>query len=73
MTTVGVNVPIELKFYQYFIFYNFETWLKPYLNDKINSKLQFNGTHNLMSIIVVGSEEKKGLHTYNYDHLLIQL
>ena len=44
MATVGVHVPIELKFYQYFIFYDFETWLKPYSNNKIDSKLQFKGT-----------------------------
>jgi hypothetical protein len=52
----GIQIPTELRFYPYFIFYDFETWL-----NKINStngKLQYTGTHELLSISILGSEEE---------------
>jgi hypothetical protein len=52
----GIQIPTNLRFYPYFIFYDFETWL-----NKVNStnrKLQYTGTHELLSISLIGSEEE---------------
>jgi hypothetical protein len=55
---VGINIPSEDRFYPYFIFYDFETWLKPNeMADLKASKLEYLGTHELMSISLLGSEE----------------
>ena len=54
----GVLVERELRFYPYYIFYDFETYLKP--NEcNSSSKLQYLGTHELLSISLIGSEEEK--------------
>ena len=52
----GINVPKEMRFYPYFIYFDFETWLKP-VESKTNSKLKYLGTHELLSISFIGSEE----------------
>jgi hypothetical protein len=54
----GINVPIELRYYPYFIYYDFETWLKP-SGQASNSKLKYIGTQELLSISLIGSEESK--------------
>jgi hypothetical protein len=54
----GIIVPEELRFYPYFIFYDFETWLRPN-ESKSDTKLQYLGTHELLSISLMGSEEGK--------------
>ena len=54
----GINVPNELRYYPYFIYYDFETWLKP--NKQVSSsKLKYSGTQELLSISLIGSEESK--------------
>jgi hypothetical protein len=52
----GITVPIEMRFYPYFIYFDFETWLKP-VESTTNSKLKYIGTHELLSISFIGSEE----------------
>ncbi|EGF80776.1 hypothetical protein BATDEDRAFT_24655 [Batrachochytrium dendrobatidis JAM81] len=52
----GIIVPRELRFYPYFIYFDFETWLKP-VESTTNSKLKYIGTHELLSISLIGSEE----------------
>ena len=54
---VGVVVPEELRFYQSFLFYDFETYLKPFKSEESESKLKYHGTHELLSISICGSEE----------------
>ena len=54
----NIIVPIEMRYYPYFIFYDFETYLRQ--NDcKSDTKLQYLGTHELLSISLMGSEEEK--------------
>jgi hypothetical protein len=53
----GILVSKELRFYPYFIFYDFETWLRPN-ESQSDTKLQFLGTHELLSISLMGSEEE---------------
>ena len=52
----GIDVPKEMRFYPYFIYFDFETWLKT-VESKTNSKLKYLGTHELLSISFIGSEE----------------
>jgi hypothetical protein len=52
----GINVPKDMRFYPYFIYFDFETWLKP-VESTMNSKLKYIGTHELLSISFIGSEE----------------
>ncbi|OAJ41901.1 hypothetical protein BDEG_25431 [Batrachochytrium dendrobatidis JEL423] len=52
----GISVPRELRFYPYFIYFDFETWLKP-VESTTNSKLKYIGTRELLSISLIGSEE----------------
>jgi hypothetical protein len=54
----GILVEKELRFYPYYIFYDFETYLKP---DECTSgsKLQFTGTYELLSISLKEIEEEK--------------
>jgi hypothetical protein len=53
----GIKVPKETRFYPYFIYFDFETWLKP-VESTTNSKLKYIGSHELLSISIIGSEEK---------------
>jgi hypothetical protein len=41
---------------RYFIYFDFETWLKP-IESTTNSKLKYLGTHELLSISFIGSKE----------------
>jgi hypothetical protein len=51
-----IFVEKELRFYPYYIFYDFETYLKP--NEcTSDSKLKFTGTRELLSISLKGSKE----------------
>lgn len=52
----GIKVPKEMRFYPYFIYFDFETWLKR-IESTTNSKLKYIGTHELLSISFIGSEE----------------
>ena len=52
----GIQISTDLRFYPYFIFYDFETWLNRI--DKTNGKLQYTGTHELLSISLTESEEE---------------
>jgi hypothetical protein len=52
----GINVPKDMRFYPYFIYFDFETWLKP-VESTMNSKLKYIGTHELLSISFICSEE----------------
>jgi hypothetical protein len=52
----GISVPRELRFYPYFIYFDFEAWLKP-VESTGDSKLKYIGTHELLSISLIGSEE----------------
>ncbi|OAJ41780.1 hypothetical protein BDEG_25324 [Batrachochytrium dendrobatidis JEL423] len=54
----GILVSKELRFHPYFIFYDVETWLRPN-ESKSDTKLQYLGTHELLSISLMGSEEEK--------------
>lgn len=57
----GINVPKELTYYPYFIFYDFETYLKPDIENKVDGQLQYTGSHNLLSISLMGNEEKESI------------
>jgi hypothetical protein len=52
----GIQIPPGLRFYPYFIFYDFETYLNKV--NSTNGKLQYTGTHELLSISLIGSEEE---------------
>lgn len=54
----GILVSKELRFYPYFIFYDFETWLRPNESES-DTKLQYLGTHELLSISLMSSEDNK--------------
>ncbi|CAF3781358.1 unnamed protein product [Rotaria socialis] len=56
LDTFGIQIPTDLRFYPYFIFYDFETWLNK--TNSTNGKLQYTGTHELLSISLIGSEEE---------------
>jgi len=45
-----------MRFYPYFIYFDFETWLER-IESTTNSKLKYIGTHELLSISLIGSEE----------------
>lgn len=49
MDTHKIFVPNEMRYYPYFIFYDFETWTKPNGEQK-QGKLKYLGTHELLSI-----------------------
>jgi hypothetical protein len=53
-----IFVERELRSYPYYIFYDFESYLKP-KECTPSSKLKFTGTHELLSISLKGSEEEK--------------
>lgn len=60
MEDIGIVVPHHLRFFPFFLFYDFETYLIESTSDKqANSNLQILGEHQLLSISVIGSEEEQ--------------
>ncbi|KAJ1508827.1 hypothetical protein HMI54_002889 [Coelomomyces lativittatus] len=52
----GINIPYDLRHCPYFIYYDFEIFMKPH--DAIKDKrLQYIRTQELLSIRLIGSEE----------------
>lgn len=56
MDIYKIFVPHDMRYYPYFILYDFETWLKPNGEQK-QGKLKYRGTHELLSISLMGSDE----------------
>ena len=52
----GITVEKDLKYYPYFIFYDFETWMKP-TDELPKTKLTYIGSQELLSISLMGSED----------------
>jgi hypothetical protein len=52
----NIDIPNDLRYYPYFIFFDFETYLKKLKRDK-TKKLQYDGEHELLSICFMGNED----------------
>jgi hypothetical protein len=52
----GIIVENDLRYYPFFIFYDFECWLDTSCTT-MDSKLQFEGVHQLLSISILGSHD----------------
>ena len=52
----NIDIPNDLRYYPYFLFFDFETYLKKLKRDK-TKKLQYDGEHELLSICFMGNED----------------
>jgi hypothetical protein len=59
LESVGITVPKNNRFFPYFLFYDFETYLLETPTKDETTGLQYEGEHQLLSISIIGSEETK--------------